>query len=82
MNYLYAIIGVVIIFNFYMLFARRGKSRKMAKRLADERKEAERHSEVTKHRLYLEQEDAARHVEMQKKTFELYEQVRNKNDPL
>jgi hypothetical protein len=78
MEYVYAIVGLVVVFNFYMLFSRRKKSRSTIKKAMDERKAAERNYMDTKRRLDIEQEKAAKHVEMQRRTHELYEQARKR----
>ena len=78
MPYLFAIIGLLIVFNFYMLFRRSRKGGGSKKSAAAKRMEtAKQHDDLVR-KLDHEQEDAARRVELRNKTLEMYEQVRKK----
>ena len=78
MEFVYVVIGIVIVINAYMLFARRKKSRALQKKAKDSRTAAEKNYEDTRRNLRIEQEKAAKFVEMQNRTFKLYEQVRKR----
>jgi len=78
MPYFLTIAGVVIIVNFYMFFMRRRKGRDKYLKLEHERMVAERDSDKLRRQLQREQVEYARRVEMQNKTFDMYEQVRRK----
>jgi len=76
MEYLFAIAGILVIVNLYMFFKRYKKGRYTRKNVESERMAiVKRHADLEL-KLKREQEDAARRVELQNKTLELYEQVR------
>ncbi|MCL1835310.1 MAG: hypothetical protein FWG48_04040 [Oscillospiraceae bacterium] len=76
MVYFYIIIGVVVAANFYVIYARRKRRRNPHKELVEQRRASERNIEQVRRRLNYEQTDAARRVELQNKTLEMYETVR------
>ena len=76
MPYLFTVIAILVIVNLYMLFRRRNKSRKVGKDAAAERIAMVKHHDDIIRKLDHEQADAKRRVELQNKTFEMYEQVR------
>ena len=78
MPYFLTIAGVVLVVNFFMFFMRRRKGRDRFLRLEHERMVAERESEKLRRQLQREQVEFARRVELQNKTFDMYEQVRRK----
>ena len=76
MPYLFAIIALIIIANFYMLFKRSKKSRNVGKDATAKRIASVKNYDDLKRKLDFEQQDAIKHVELRKKTWEMYEQVR------
>ena len=76
MPYFFAIIGVVIICNFFMFSSRRKKSRNVYQKVKNERIASERNLDNLKLRLNHEQLDLAKRVELQNRMFELFAQVR------
>ena len=82
MPYFFTIVGVIIIINFYMLYARRKKRRDIYTNAKEERAASEKNLENVRRKLDREQAGYARHVELQNKMFEMYEQVRREaKDP-
>ena len=81
MGYIYALIGVIFIGNFYLLYSRNKKNRNKASKVATERVRTVRQHEDTKRRLQNEQTEAARRIELRNKTHEMYEMVRNQPEP-
>ena len=76
MPYLFAIIAILVVANFYMLFRRNKKKRDVGKDATSKRvATVKRHDDLVR-KLDYEQADAKRRVELQNKTFEMYEQVR------
>ena len=76
MPYFITIVGAVAVMNFYVFFVRGKKTRNVGKRTVAERVETvKRHGDLVR-KLDREQAYAAKRVELQNKTFELYEQVR------
>jgi len=73
-----AVVFLVIILNFIMLFLRlkRDRIRRPSKDVMDEKKAAEWREKEIKRRLDREQEEAAERVELRNKTLALYEEVR------
>ena len=78
MPYFLTIAGVVLVVNFFMFFMRRRKGRDRYAKLEHERLVAERDSDKLRRHLLREQAEYARRAEMQNKTFDMYEQVRQK----
>ena len=76
MPYLFAIVGILVVFNFYMLFKRSKKGRNVGKKAASEREAMIKNHDSLVRKLNIEQEDAARRVELRNKTFDMYDQVR------
>ena len=76
MSYLFAIVGVVVLGNFYFLYSRNKKNRKSAKTIKDEQMATMKRHHDMKNRLAHEHEDAERRVELRNKTLEMYHQVR------
>jgi len=76
MGYLVAIIFLVIIGNFFLLYKRFKRDRKPVVKPVDRQIAYEaRHEEIQ--RIFdREQEEAERYIELRNKTFELYDQVR------
>ena len=77
----FLIIGIVILANFFLLFTRNKKNRSAENKVKEERITTVRKHEQLKRRLVSEQENAARHVDLRRKTHELYEQVRRQAEP-
>jgi hypothetical protein len=77
---LVAIIFIIIAINFFMLYLRLKRDRhpKITKAAVEEKEASEWREKEIKRRIDSEQADAVKFVELQNKTFELYEQVRNK----
>ena len=76
MPYLFAIIGILVVANFYLLFRRNKKGRNVGRKAVSERVASiKRHDDLVR-KLDLEQEEASRRVELRNKTFEMYDQVR------
>ena len=76
MSYFFVIIALLVVANFYFLFKRGKRGRNVGKKATEERiATVKRHDSLVR-TLDLEQEEAARRVELRKKTFEMYEQVR------
>jgi len=80
MPYLFAIIGLLVVLNFYMLFRRSRKGRNVGKDATAERIATAKHHDDLVRRLDREQEEAARHVELRNKTLEMYEQARRQGE--
>ena len=76
MPYLFAIIAIVIVANFYMLFKRSKRGRNVGKDVAAKRVASVKNYDDLKRKLDFEQQDAIRRIELRKKTWEMYEQVR------
>jgi len=81
-KYLFIIVAVVVVLNFYMLFSRRKKSRAFANKLKEERIASEKQVDDTRLKLDHEQARFARRAELQDNTFKLYEQVRAQGKPV
>ena len=78
MPYLFAVIGILVVANFYLLFKRGKKGRNVGKDATAERvATVKRHDDLVR-QLDLEQMDAARRVELRNKTLDMYEEVRRK----
>ena len=76
MPYLFTVIAVVVVVNFFLLFRSRKRKSNVGKKATDERiATVKRHEDLVR-KLDFEQADAIRRVELQNKTFEMYEQVR------
>ena len=76
MPYLFAILGILIVANFYFLYKRSRKSRNVGKEATARREETVKRHDALIRRLDREQEEAARRVELRNKTLEMYDQVR------
>ena len=76
MSYIYAIIGIIIAGNFYMLFRRSKKNRNSKKDAAAKRAAVTKNHDYLVRKLDFEQKEAARRVELRNKTLEMYKQVR------
>ena len=76
MPYLFAVIGIIVVFNFYLLFKRSRKSRNIGKDATAQRVAMVKHHDDLVRKLNYEQADAARRVDLRNKTLEMYEQVR------
>ena len=76
MPYLFIVIAILVVVNFYMLFKRNRKSRNIGKEASKEREESVKRYDNLVRKLSHEQEEAARRVELQNKTFDMYDQVR------
>ena len=76
MPYLFAIIAILVVANFYMLFRRSKKSRNIGKETKADRIASVKNYDSLKRKLEFEQQDAIRRLELRNKTFEMYEQVR------
>ena len=76
MEYFFILIGILVVFNFYLLFKRSKKSRFTRKGVKADRMANIKNRDDLIRKLDLEQKDAARRVELRNKTFEMYEQVR------
>jgi len=77
-TFIIAVVFFILAANFFMLYRRlrRNRSGKSGKPAMEEKEAAKRRDREIQRRLDLEQEDAARSVELRNKTLELYEQVR------
>ena len=71
-----ALFFIFLLFNVVLIFARSRKARQQMKQIKDERIAAQKREAAIKGDLSKEQEDAERRIELQNKTFELYDQVR------
>ena len=76
MEFLFVIIALLVVANFYFLFKRGSKGRNVRKKAAEERIATVKNHEDLVRKLGHEQEEAARRVELRNKTLEMYEQVR------
>ncbi|MCL2125624.1 MAG: hypothetical protein FWH33_06520 [Oscillospiraceae bacterium] len=76
MPYLFAVIAILVVANFYLLFRRRNKGRNVGKTAKAQREAQVKHHADLVRKLDREQEDAARRVELRNKTLEMYEQVK------
>ena len=76
MEYLFAIVGILVVFNFYLLFKRSRKGRNVGKETTANRVAMEKSHDALVRKLNYEQQDAARRVELRNKTLDMYEQVR------
>ena len=75
--YIFAIVVIVIIANFFMFNARRKRSRGAYRKTKEERVASEKRLDNLKRKLDHEQLSLAKRVEKQNRMFELYEQVRS-----
>ena len=75
MTYLFVIIAILVVANFYMLYKRSRKGRNVGKDTKAERMAMVKQQDDLVRKLDHEQADAKRHVELQNKTFEMYDQV-------
>ena len=78
MKYVYAIMLVVIAVNFYMVFTRHKKNRDERKRDANEQLASVKALKEVQRKLDTEQDNLAKRVELQNRTFELFDQVRKR----
>ena len=72
-------VGILFLFlllNAVLIFHKSRKTRQQMKQIKEERIAAQRREESIKGDLSKEQADAERRIELQNKTFELYDQVR------
>ena len=71
-----ALFFIFLLFNVILIFSRSRKARQQMKQIKDERIAAQKREAALKGDLDKEQEDAERRIELQNRTFELYDQVR------
>ena len=76
MPYFIVIVGLLVVVNFYMLYVRSKSSRSVKKKATAERIKTVRQHDDLVRKLDHEQEEAAKHIALQNKTLDLYEQVR------
>ena len=79
MVYAFTIVGIVIAANFYMFYARRKKSRAIYQKANERREASDRDLDNLKRKLNREQANFAKRVELQNRTFQLYDQVRRES---
>ena len=80
MPYIFIVVAIIIVANFYMLFRRNRKSRNVGKDATAQRIAIVKSHDDLVRRLDHEQEEAARHVELRNKTLEMYEQARRQGE--
>lgn len=73
-----ALLFIFLLFNVVLIFHKGRKARQQMKQIKEERIAAQKREQSLKGDLSREQEEAERRIELQNKTFELYEQVRKK----
>ena len=71
-----ALVFIFLLFNVVLIFSKSRKSRQFMKKIKEDRVAAQKHEETLKGNLNREQKEAERKLELQNKTFELYDQVR------
>ena len=71
-----ALVFIFLLFNVVFIYSKSRKARQAMKKIKDERVAAQKYEETLKDNLSKEQKDAKRKLDLQNKTFELYEQVR------
>ena len=71
-----ALVFIFLLFNVVFIYSKSRKARQAMKQIKEERVAAQRYEETLKDNLSREQKEAARKLELQNKTFELYDQVR------
>ena len=71
-----ALFFIFLLFNVILIFSRSRKARQQMRQIKEERIAAQRREESIKGDLNKEQADAERRIELQNKTFDLYDQVR------
>ena len=79
MQYFFALIGVLVVGNFYMIFRRNKKNRSVGKEATANRVATVRRHDDLVRKLDHEQEEASKRVELQNKMFEMFQQVRDKH---
>ena len=71
-----ALFFIFLLFNVIIIFSKSRKARQQMKQIKDERIAAQKREQSLKNDLHKEQKEAERRIELQNKTFELYDQVR------
>ena len=80
MEYFFVIIALLVVVNFYLLFRRGRKGRNVGKKATEARLAKVREHDDLVRKLNQEQAQAAKHVEMQNKMFEMFDEVRKKGE--
>ena len=76
MPYFFVIVALLVIVNFYFLFKRGKRSRNIGEETKARRIASEKYHDDLVRKLDHEQEDAARRVDLQNRTFDMYDLVR------
>ena len=80
MNYFFIILAALVALNLYLLLRRSKKGRNAGRDATARREEIVKHHDELVRMLELEQDEAARRVELRNRTYELYDQVRKQGE--